>query len=346
MEEQLRQILQEIQDARSKNNKKAENDSYAKAQEIFGQLTGKDLGQEAKAQALQEFSSEGFGMSQKAQVFSQANLERQIEIFRNQQQTFGLQKSWNMISPEEKKSYQDDISVFVSNVEKKRNDLERAGLSVSKEIFYNMIAGGYMFPDIKKGFLSGKIKIPVLLGEGAYKYKSFSRKEFDNLVETLQMFFNLIASQAAEEKISKKFINGKRRWNQRLKRKMRELLEKEILKFESQKQEEQMTELKIENEVQRRLAERAKDYAQELEGIDQENAFKNLEKLEQATKESDKQIKKQLEKITKDLSQEIRQIGEDENKIKKIIKKQEEKNKALPKKAAYQKLIKEQEQAQ
>lgn len=338
---QIENILKDIQQARAKGNRKVEDALYTEAQKFFKQMTGEDLIKKAKEESMKEFESEGFGTSPKGDVFSEDNFNKQLEIFRSQQQSFGLKKAWDMISPEEKRSYQDDISVFVSDIEKKRTDLSRGGLNVSKEVFYNMVAGGYMFAGIKKSLFSGKIKIPVLLGEGAYKYAALSQKEFDNLINTLQILFDLIARQAVEDKLNKKFLNGKRRWNQRLKRNMRELLLNEINKIEDKKRNEEMIGLKIENEVQRRMALRAKDFAEELEGIKDENAFKNLEQLEHSNKQADKYIKKELEKITKNLSKEIKDIGQEETNIKKIIKKQEEKNTSLPKKAAYKKFIQE-----
>jgi hypothetical protein len=336
---QFSDILKNVQELRSKNDRHGENALYLQVKDIFEQAYGEDLFKKAEEGAMQELTSEGFRILGKSTAFSKDNLERQAELFRDQQQTFGLQAGWQSISEAEKKSYQNEISLFVADTEKKRTELKRAGVNVSKEIFYNMIAGGYMFPDIKKSFISGKIKIPILLGEGAYKFSVVSKKEFENLIGALQTLFEMIVRQAVSERINNRFFGGKKRWRERKKRKIREILEQKIRSIDDEKKMNEMIELRIQNEVQQRIAQREKDFAQEVEGLKEEEAIKRLESIERSNKLADQQMKKEIEQVAKNLSKDIETIRQEEIKIKKIKKQQARKNQSLPKKSAYMKFV-------
>jgi hypothetical protein len=101
----------------------------------------------------------------------------------------------------------------------------------------------------------------------------------------------------------------------------------------------EMIELRIQNEVQQRIAQREKDFAQEVEGLKEEEAIKRLESIERSNKLADQQMKKEIEQVAKNLSKDIETIRQEEIKIKKIKKQQARKNQSLPKKSAYMKFV-------
>lgn len=337
-ESKLRVILRSINEVKIKGDKKAEISLYQEAQNIFQAITGENLIEKAQVESKSEAESEGLKIMPKGSTVTEQELNVEAENFRTEQQYFGIKRGWELISKEEKKEYGNEINVFIAKTEQKREALEKRRINISKEIFYNMMGGGYMFINLREKF-SGRIQVPILLGEGAYKFISMSRKEFDNWIITMQIFFDLITEEVVKGKFNKKKSVSQKRWRERKMRKMRELLRAAIEKIEEKNRQDQ--------EIERRVQERIEIYQKEFEPIipkaGESAALKRLKDFEHAEKEVDKDIKKELEKITKKLSKEIEETNDEEQKVSKIIKNQEKRYKIRKKRAGYMRVVEQSE---
>jgi len=350
--ERLEIILKNIDEAHIKENKTLETSLYKEAQDLFRAFTGEDIMEKAEAAAKKEVESEGSKMVAKKDFLSQEKLNKEIEAFKFKQQTFAVEKGWQLISEEERKQYLGDINNFISAIEKKIEELKKNGFDISKEIFYNMVANGYMFLDLKKSFFRGKMLIPVLLGTGAYKFKTMSIKEFENSAVMMQGLFDLIAKQAVEDRLNKELLYAKRRWQKRKMRNMREILNaatktikseeiQEAEKMEIRKRLEEQIRTKIQKEVEAEERESLK----KLSNIGEIEVLERLRDFEKLEKKTDKNIKKDVQKIEKSLEKDIRERTEEEKKIGGIMKKQIEKGKISKKRIAYlNKVTKEEEE--
>lgn len=307
-EYKLREVLQGIIEARIKDDNVAEASLCKKAQTVYGEITEENLIEKSRKLALEEVAAEGFKIVQKKNVSSGENFNNELEKFKLEQQFFALQKGWTIISDAERKSYENNPNVFISKTEQKRQDLTKKGLNISKEIFYNMIASGYMFSDLRKSALSGKIKLPVLLGDGVYKFSSMSEKEFANLIELLQSFFDMIAKKTVEDRLNKKLVYSKRRWHERKMRKIRELLQAAIEDIEWDKKTEELVKQKVQEQLE---AEHKKEEMKDP-GIREAEALKKLKKFEDEERKVEKELKKELDKMEKRLAEDLIETAEDQ----------------------------------
>jgi len=335
-------ILKDIGEANAKGNVVLEASLYKEAQDLFKEFTGQDLMEKAHAAAAEEITSEGTRISDKKDFLSEKNLNKEIESFKFKQQIFAAEKGWQSLSEEEKKQYLGDKNNFTTAIEKKIEELKKSGFDVSKELFYNMTANGYMFLNIKKSIWNGKIKIPVLLGPGAYRYETMSVKEFEASMVMMQKLFDLIAKQAAKDKLEKELLHARRRWRKRKMRKVREILKavtgaikageiQEAEKKEIRKRLEEKIRTKIQKEVE--AEERAA--LEKLSNIGEVGVLERLKDFEQLEKKTDKNIKKEILNIEKSLEKDIEERTEEEKKISDIMKKQLEKGRISKKRGAY-----------
>ncbi len=340
--DRLGDILRGINEAHLKENSAMELSLYKEAEELFKTFTGQDLMEKAVAAAQEEVESEGSKMVSKQAYFSDENFKKEVEAFKFKQQTLAVEKGWQKLSETEKKLYLNDINNFISAIEKKIEELKKNGFGISKEIFYNVTANGYMLLNMKKSFFRGRILVPVLIGDGAYKFETLSLKEFENSVAMMQSLFDLTAKQAVEDKLSKESLYAKRRWHKRKMRKVREILKavsktlkEEEIQEEEKKEIRKRLELKIRGKIQKEVEAEERASLEKLSNIGEVGVLERLKGFEQLEKKTDKNIKKEIEKMGKSLEKDIQERTKDEEKIDVILKKQMEKGRISKKRMTY-----------
>jgi len=347
----LESILGKINEAHVKENVVVEASLYKEAEDLFKEFTGQNLTEKVKTAAMEEVEDEGAEVFSENDSGSKENIDKEIEAFKFKQQAFATKKSWQILSEEEKKQHLNDINNFTVAAEKKIGELQKNGFDVSKELFFNMVSNGYMFLNIKKSIWSRKIKIPVLLGGGAYKYETMSIGEFETSLLMMQKLLNLIAEQASFNKIEKDLYHIKRRWERRKIRKTKEILKAVIRTIRSEKiQEEEKKEIrkrleeKIRGKIQKEVEAEERASLEKLSNIGEVGALERLKEFEQLEKKTDKNIRKGILDIQKSLEKDIQERTLEEKKISDIIKKQLEKGKVSKKRSAYlSKITKEEE---
>ncbi|MEI7424643.1 MAG: hypothetical protein WCK10_00795 [Candidatus Staskawiczbacteria bacterium] len=343
---ELENILTKIDKASKAENKKLEDSLYIKAQELFKNFTGQDLIERAELAAKEEVKIEGSKIYSKDELLSKIKFDKEAEEFRFTQQNNSVQKSWQMLSDEERKLFLNDINNFISAIEKKIEELKKDGFSFSKEIFYNLTANGYMLLNLKKSIWDGKILIPVMMGPGAYKFKRISIRDFEDFLIMSQKLFDSILDQAITEKIRKDISHSAKRWDERKIRKVKEILKavsknikdqelKEEEKIAIRKKLEEQIKTKIKSEVE--AEERAS--LEKLSNIGEVGALERLRDFEKLEKKTDKNIERDIQKIEKSLKKDIEQRTEEEKKIATIMKKQMEKGKISKKRISYLKKV-------
>lgn len=351
--QRLEDILKEINEAHTKENKTLENSLYREAQDLFKAFTGQDLFEKARAAAVEEIESEGSKMTPKKDSFSEENLKKEIDGFKFKQQASTIQKSWLLLSDAEKKQYLNDTGLFISAIEKKIRELSKAGIDISKEVFCNLMANGYMLVNYKRSIFTGKILIPVLLGAGAYKYKATSIKEFGDFATMMQSLSDLIARQAVEDELNKKLFYTKKRWHKRKMRKIREIIKAAAKTMESQQlQEAERAEIRkrleeqIKEKIQKEVEAEERASLEKLSNIGEVGVLERLQEFEHLEKKTDRNIKKEIEKIEKGLEKDIQERTADEKKISNIMKKQMEKGRISKKRTSYlSKVVEEEKEA-
>lgn len=343
---ELESILNGIKDAHLAENEKMEKELYTKAQNIFKSFTGQDLIERAETAAKNEILAEGSKIFSREELQSKIKFTKESEEFRFVQQNSAVQKSWEIISDDEKKMFLNDINNFISAIEKKIEELKKDGFSLSKEIFYNLTSNGYMLLNVKKSIWDGKILIPVMMGPGAYKFKRISLRDFEDFLLMSQKLFDSVVEQAINEKIRKDVLYSEKRWNERKTRIIKEILNavvknikeqelKEDEKAEIRKKLEEKIKTKIQEEVE--AEERAS--LEKISNIGEVGALERLREFERLEKKTDKNIEKDLQKIEKSLKKDIEQRTAEEKRITNIMRKQQEKGKISKKRIGYMKKI-------
>lgn len=335
-EERLQSLLQSIKDSIAQKDNASELSYYEQAQTILKEITGENLMERAKKEALQEAEIEGAKTVNPREIFTEEGIKYEMEKFKIKQRDFDLQTIWGFISDEEKKKYDNDINLYFSELE---NRLQKfSGLTsvrVSSEIFYNMMASGYMLSDLKKTVLGTKIKIPIFLGAGVYKFKAVSQKDFEGWMGIIQNSFNLIARQAIEDALNKKMVKAKKGWVKRKKRKIREILQETINKLASERRMEE----EIKRKVQEELEVQNKKFEEEHADISGAEALEKFQELEKEEKKADKELKKELHKMEKRLDKDLRDTANDEKEVKKISNIHRKKGKISIEKEVFSKII-------
>lgn len=335
-EERLRSLLQNIKGAIAKKDTSSELSYYEQAQAVLKEINGENLMERVKKEARQEAEIEGSKTINPREVFTEEGIKHEMEKFKLRQRDFDLQTIWGFISDEEKKKYNNDINLYFSELE---NRLQRfSGLvtvRISSEVFYNLIASGYMLSDLKKAMFGAKVKIPIFLGAGVYKYKAFFQKDFEGWISILQNSFDLTARQAVEDLLNKKMVKAKKGWVKRKKRKIREILQETINKLEAEKRMKE----EIERKVQEELEIQQKKFEDEHADISGAEALEKFQKLEKEEKAADKELKKELHKMEKRIERDLRDTAGDEKEVKKISNIHRKKGKISIEKDVYSKII-------
>lgn len=347
-EERLSIILKGINEAIASQNKSKETVLYKNAQDLYKSMTGEDLIEKATAAAKAEIESEGIKTVQKGGAVAEEIFKKNMEDFKSRQQHSAAVKTWELITEEERKQFGEDINLFISQMGKRLQDIRKDGLAIPEEVFYNMLASGYMINNIKSNPFNGKIRIPILITHGNYKFKTISKKDFQDLAVIMQNFFYLTAKQALEDAQNKKMSGSKARWHKRKLRKARELLKALLEKIENDKKQGgekskmmQTLEEEIRTRIQKQVENEAREALENMTEIGEVGVLRRLKDFENLEKETDRNIKKDIKNVEERLERDIQDRAKEGKRISSIIKKQVKKGKIYRKRMNYMKKAEE-----
>ena len=345
---QLREALKGMRDASAQANRITEKTSYKQAQDLFTEITGEDLAKKADLAARDEIVSEGSKIISQNNALSEENFKKELGAFKFRQQNLATEKAWNSISDEEKKQYGGDINTFIAGIGKKCDEFKKHDFVISKEIFCNIIANGYMLLNSKERFFGGRIQIPVRLFSGAYKFKVMSVKDFADFIAIMQASFDLTAKQAVQDRLDKKLLYSENRFHKRKLRKARELIE-DLIKQTELKQKPGEDRIKmirtleeeIRAKIQKQVENEEREALEKISEVGEVGVLRRIRDFEYSEKETAKNIKKDIKKLEKNLEKDIKDKGKNEKKIGGIINKQIKKRKISKRKSAYIRSISE-----
>lgn len=347
---QLKDALKGMLDASARANRTTENSFYKQAQSLFTTITGEDLAYKADLTARDEIVFEGYKILSKNNILSKENFEKELGFFKFRQQALAVERAWSLVSDEEKKQYGGDPNAFIARIEKKCDEFKKHGLDISKEIFCNIIANGYMLLDSKKKFLGGRIQIPVRLFSGAYKFRVFAIKDFADSVSMMQSSFDLTAQQTVQDKLNKKLLYSKNRFRKRKLRKARELIEDLIKQMDLKQKpnEDRMKIIKtleeeIRTKIQKQVENEEREALEKITEVGEVGVLRRLKDFAYSERQTAKNIMKDIRKLEKNLEKDIKDKNKSEKKIGGIINKQIKKRKISKRKSSYIRTISKKE---
>ncbi|MDO8622687.1 MAG: hypothetical protein Q7R52_00405, partial [archaeon] len=184
-------------------------------------------------------------------------------------------------------------------IDAKRQELSKGkkGISISEDVFYELMRKGFKSEDIKKrGFLGrmffgNGIKMPPL---DKTDERGFLTKKIEYLTGIETKVKKGIADSAQEE-VERKIIEGQKRWRERKQRHTREIIQETALKFKSEKTKEK---LKIKPEEERS--------SEITEGLKSFEKIGDIEKIMKKV-DSDIKAKKEQQKKMMELKKKIKQ---------------------------------------
>jgi phage FluMu protein gp41 len=339
--QRLEQIMGDMSEARKRRDYALEDSLLKQLSDLFKEYTGQDLMEKAISAAKEEVEFEGGKTTPKKDLLSEDSFKKEVEAFKLRQQTLSAKKAWEKLSVDEKNLYSNDIAFFVAALEKKAEELKKSGYVISKEVFCNMTANGYSLLNTKKNFW-GKIVLPVLIGDGAYRFEIMSSRDFTNMLAMMQDLSDLTATQAVADRFNKELLYGKRRWQRRKARKIKEIIasvtktvkEEYLEESEKTKIKEQLGE-KIKEKIIKEIELEERASLQRLAEIGEIGPLERLRDFEKLEEKTDRNIRQEIKKLEKGLTKDIEERNKEEKKITSLLKKQVKKGKILKKRKNY-----------
>lgn len=311
----LIELARDMKRAREEKDVKTEYSVYDKAEKVFKTATGDSLEKVAREKAKVEAESEGL----KIVTPEEYRKEKATKIrdgIRQETRSAVVSDRWDMLSDQEKgeyfvgKKYEDNLEAirlakdefsknFIKRVDDKIKELaeDKKGVSMSQDLFYELMKMGYKPEDAKKAGLPsrGMIKVPILpLSDADRRSPLLITKEFLAVMEA-KVRKNI--EDKTEKEMKEKILEGQRTWRKKKQRHTREMIRETAIKYETEKkpkEELKKPETKIEQPIE---VEKEPNFFESVGYIDRlikmaernrKEAEKELEKLKKL-----KEIKKQ-----------------------------------------------------
>jgi len=303
---ELIDLVKSINEAREKKETKTEISLYDKAKEVFETATDKNLEKTAREKAKVEAENEGLKVVAPEEYRKAKTAETQERV-RQKERSAVIKERWDTLSDKEKGKYFDKAedknnpaaidsarikfaTELKGKIDAKKQELSKGkkGIAISEDVFYDLMRKGLKSEDIKRRgffgrmFFGGEITISPLDktdGRGSLICnKEYLAKEIENRVKK-----NI--SDAAQEEVERKIIDGQKRWRERKQRHSREIIQETALKFKSEKTEEK---LKVKSEEER-----------PSETTESLKSFEKISDIEKVIKKIDSDIKTKREQQKK-----------------------------------------------
>ena len=312
---ELIDLAKGINDAREKKEVGTEASLFEKAKEVFEVATGEKLETIAKEKAKIEAEKEGLKVISKTEFLSQERISQTEGKILQKEWSSIIKDRWAGLSEEEKQEYfgeakdkkypatiNEAVKNFASDLERKRQSLEKNGISMPREAFYQMMRDGLKPEDTKKvglwGRLFGKeIKIPPLSKKR--KGYSLSKEDFKKETEETKQKITERIKREAKEELDEKVRTGQTKWRGRKQRSAKEIIQETAKKYKAEKEEA------IKPEEPEKIAKKSK-----IEIFSRKGEARSPELI------------KEMEKIRKGVEADIEKRKETKKRIEDLIKKQ------------------------
>ncbi|MBU4204927.1 hypothetical protein KKE19_01040 [Patescibacteria group bacterium] len=208
-----------------KTKEKIAKELYEKAKEITKSLTGEDLGEKVRNEAKNEIAREGGRVVTKKEYYNPGNIDKMEKRMQKERREACVRESMSVMDREE---YGHNIEELFEKKEKERENvtkqLEEKGVTLSKDVYYELMGSGYKPQDIevKGGWWSGK---KIIFPTGGYPpYSKTKIYEFKIWTKTIQNRFDSFVKDEAKNEMDRRFIEGRNRLVRRKNRIMGETI--------------------------------------------------------------------------------------------------------------------------
>jgi len=189
---------------------------YEKAKEMAKSLTGENLEEKIKVEAKKELKQEGCRIITKKEYYGEENVRRVEQRTKQRRWWFGIKEAWTDLSDEERQQH-GDVKKFAEQLEKQREELAqklaKQGITLSRDVFYELLRAGSNPQDIKiKGWFSKKIVMPVNIPGFHVKMKI---KDFQLLTEKIQKKFDVLVKEEAKTEMDRVWSDARKRYSRR-----------------------------------------------------------------------------------------------------------------------------------
>lgn len=216
----------EAKEARAVREKTLE-DLYKRAREKAQEITGENIRERVKEAAKAEVESEGLKVLTKKEFFSEERAARVQKRIRVERWGSSIREAWLRLSEQEKQKYKlseeekkiygdNDIVKFMGELGRQRKSLEAKGVSLSPNVFYDLITKGYKPGDIKiKGIFKKEVVVPSANGREPIRIPMDKFKEWTGQNEKI---IGELTKEEAQRELNRRFSEGHQRWERRKRR--------------------------------------------------------------------------------------------------------------------------------
>lgn len=329
---ELIDLAKGINEAREKKEVGTEVSLFEKAKEVFEVATGEKLETIAKEKARIEAEKEGLKVISKKEFLSQERIEQTEGKILQKEWSSIIRDRWAGLSEEEKQKYfgeakdkkdsaiiNEAVKKFAGDLENKRQSLEKNGILMPREAFYQMMRDGLRPEDIKKPGLwkrlfGKQIEIPPL--NKKRKGYLLSKEELKKEVEETKQKITERISGEAKEALDEKVRIGQQRWRGKKEKHAKEIIQETALKY------------KAEKEVVIKSVEPGKN-----------SKKSKIEILSRTGEARSPELMKEMEKIRKGVETDIEKRKEIKKRVEGLIKKQKRGELLTPREVAYLRAI-------
>jgi hypothetical protein len=238
--------LQAINEAKEKKDGVAERSAFEEAKKLFEIVEGKKLAEEAVQRADVEIKQERL-VKMSPEQYRQKYTERAEGQAEQIKKTNILEKRFSALSEQEKSKYTSENGLenfskdMDAKIEAKRAELEKKGITISKNSFYAMMEEGLNPEQIKiVGLFSKKIEIahkPLLAGRKGISER-LSKDDFLNMTkESEKSFVSGIKKQAGAE-LQREIKRGQDLWRAKKNKCMRDVIKDTVDGYGKQQEPE------------------------------------------------------------------------------------------------------------
>jgi len=238
--------LQAINEAKEKKDGVAERSAFEEAKKLFEIVEGKKLAEEAVQRADVEIKQERL-VKMSPEQYRQKYTERAEGQAEQIKKTNILEKRFSALSEQEKSKYTSENGLenfskdMDAKIEAKRAELEKKGITISKNSFYAMMEEGLNPEQIKiVGLFSKKIEIahkPLLAGRKGISER-LSKEDFSKMTkESEESFVSGIKKQAGAE-LQREIKRGQDLWKAKKNKCMRDVIKDTVDGYKKQKEPE------------------------------------------------------------------------------------------------------------
>lgn len=308
------ELIELVRNVKEVKDKEEAKPIYEKIREKFEVATGSSLKDKASQRAKIEAEKEGLKITTKKEFLTEERLKQTEEKVKQREWSLVIRQRWESLSDKEKEKYfnktdnRGDTAVinsailkFASELEVKREELEKKGISLPKEAFYQMMRQGFKPEAIKKRgffkrlFLGGSIEVPPLDKKDKRGSLILSKKDYAEIITKTKESIDKAAKERASDELESKVKEGRKRWINKRQRHAFEILQETTRTYEEErrekekpKEEENEPEVEVEMEVKK---ERKKPKIEIVEEIGQKRTPERVEMMKKIREEVERSIK-------------------------------------------------------